>query len=286
MKTEKEVKPMSGYPILLLALIILGLGILGLVTKNVVLIAISAITLFAVLIALCGLFFISPNRAIVLTLFGEYKGTVKENGFYWVNPFLTKKPITLRAKNFDSTQIKVNDKLGNPIMIGAIVVWRVQDTYKASFQVDNFENFVQVQTEAAIRHLAGVYPYDNIEEWEHEVTLRSGVTEVNHALEKEVEERLKMAGIEVIEARISHLAYAQEIAGAMLKRQQAMAIIAARQKIVEGAVSMVEMAIRELSKKEVVHLDEERKAAMVSNLMVVLCSDKDTSPVINTGSIY
>jgi hypothetical protein len=171
-------------------------------------------------------------------------------------------------------------------MIGAIVVWKVQDTYKASFEVDNFENFVQVQTEAAIRHLAGVYPYDNIEEWEHEVTLRSGVAEVNQALEKEIEERLTIAGIEVIEARISHLAYAQEIAGAMLKRQQALAIIAARQKIVEGAVTMVEMAINELSKKEVVHLDEERKAAMVSNLMVVLCSDKDASPVVNAGSIY
>jgi regulator of protease activity HflC (stomatin/prohibitin superfamily) len=286
MKTEKEVKPMSGYPILLLTFIISALGIYGFATKNPIFVVISAITLLIMFIALFGLFFISPNRAIVLTLFGEYKGTVKENGFYWVNPFLNKKPITLRAKNFDSTQIKVNDKLGNPIMIGAIVVWRVQDTYKASFEVDNFENFVQVQTEAAIRHLAGVYPYDNIEEWEHEITLRSGVTEVNQALEKEVEERLKMAGIQVIEARISHLAYAQEIAGAMLKRQQAMAIIAARQKIVEGAVSMVEMAIRELSKKEVVHLDEERKAAMVSNLMVVLCSDKDTSPVINTGSIY
>ncbi len=285
MKAEKEIKPTSGYPILLLSLIISIVGVYF-ITQESFLIGIGFGLLLLDLILLIGLFFISPNKAMVLTLFGEYKGTVKENGFYWVNPFLSKKPITLRAKNFDSTPIKVNDKLGNPIMIGAIVVWRVQDTYKASFEVDNFENFVQVQTEAAIRHLAGVYPYDNIEEWEHEVTLRSGVAEVNQALEKEVEERLRIAGIEVIEARISHLAYAQEIAGAMLKRQQALAIIAARQKIVEGAVSMVEMAINELSKKEVVHLDEERKAAMVSNLMVVLCSDKDASPVLNTGSIY
>jgi regulator of protease activity HflC (stomatin/prohibitin superfamily) len=285
MKTEKEIKPMSGYPTLFFALIALVGGIYF-VTQQSFLIGVGVVLLLTMLILLIGLFFLNPNKAMVLTLFGEYKGTVKENGFYWVNPFLAKKPITLRAKNFDSTPIKVNDKLGNPIMIGAIVVWRVLDTYKASFEVDNFENFVQVQTEAAIRHLAGVYPYDNIEEWEHEVTLRSGVAEVNQALEKEIEERLKIAGIEVIEARISHLAYAQEIAGAMLKRQQAMAIIAARQKIVEGAVTMVEMAIKELSKKEVVHLDEERKAAMVSNLMVVLCSDKDASPVVNTGSIY
>ncbi|MCU0393839.1 MAG: SPFH domain-containing protein, partial [Thermoflexibacter sp.] len=229
MKTEKEIKPMSGYPTLFFALIALVGGIYF-VTQQSFLIGIGVALLLTMLILLIGLFFLNPNKAMVLTLFGEYKGTVKENGFYWVNPFLAKKPITLRAKNFDSTPIKVNDKLGNPIMIGAIVVWRVLDTYKASFEVDNFENFVQVQTEAAIRHLAGVYPYDNIEEWEHEVTLRSGVAEVNQALEKEIEERLKIAGIEVIEARISHLAYAQEIAGAMLKRQQAMAIIAARQK--------------------------------------------------------
>lgn len=299
MKAEKEIKPMSGYPILLLSLIFLVGGIyvvtqisypisIGIYVVNQISyqIGIGIFLLIIEILILSGLFSIGPNQATALMLLGDYKGTVKENGFYWVNPFFAQKPITLRAKNFDSTPIKVNDKLGNPIMIGAIVVWRVQDTYKASFEVDNFENFVQVQTEAAIRHLAGVYPYDNIEEWEHEITLRSGLAEVNNALEKEVEDRLKMAGIEVIEARISHLAYAQEIAGAMLKRQQAMAIISARQKIVEGAVSMVEMAIRELSKKEVVHLDEERKAAMVSNLMVVLCSDKDTSPVINTGSIY
>lgn len=285
MKAEKEIKPMSGYPILLLSLMFLVVAIYFIIQQSFY-IGIGAALFLLDLILLTGLFFISPNRAVVLILLGDYKGTVKENGFYWVNPFFTKKPITLRAKNFDSPPIKVNDKLGNPIMIGAIVVWRVQDTYKASFEVDNFENFVQVQTEAAIRYLAGVYPYDNIDEKEHEVTLRSGLAEVNNALEKEVEDRLKMAGIEIIEARISHLAYAQEIAGAMLKRQQAMAIISARQKIVEGAVSMVEMAIRELSKKEVVHLDEERKAVMVSNLMVVLCSDKDTSPVINTGSIY
>ena len=193
----------------------------------------------------------------------------------------------MRASNFDSERLKVNDKLGNPIMISTILVWRVKNTYKAAFDVDNYENFVRVQTDAAVRKLASMYPYDNFADEGHveDITLRSSVNEVSNTLEKEIDERLSIAGIEVLEARIGYLAYAQEIANAMLKRQQATAIVAARHKIVEGAVSMVEMAIAQLSKKQVVHLDEERKAAMVSNLMVVLCSDKDASPVLNTGTL-
>jgi regulator of protease activity HflC (stomatin/prohibitin superfamily) len=230
---------------------------------------------------------VQPNGSRVLLLFGKYVGTVKKNGFYWVNPFYTKKKISLRASNFDSERLKVNDKLGNPVMISTILVWRVQNTYKAAFDVDNYENFVRVQTDAAVRKLASMYPYDNFadEGLAEDITLRSSVNEVSNALEKEIDERLSIAGIEVLEARIGYLAYAQEIANAMLKRQQATAIVAARHKIVEGAVSMVEMAIEELNKKQVVDLDEERKAAMVSNLMVVLCGDKDASPVLNTGTL-
>ncbi len=236
---------------------------------------------------LTGFFLVNPNTSKVLLLFGKYIGTVKENGFYWANPFYTKKSISLRASNFDSERVKVNDKLGNPIMISTILVWKVNDTYKAAFEVDNYQNFVRVQSDAAVRKLASLYPYDNFEDEgkEEEITLRASVNEVSEALEKELSERLSMAGIEVLEARIGYLAYAQEIANAMLKRQQATAIIAARHKIVEGAVSMVEMALEELSRKEIVELDEERKAAMVSNLMVVLCSDKDTTPIVNTGTL-
>jgi regulator of protease activity HflC (stomatin/prohibitin superfamily) len=230
---------------------------------------------------------VQPNNSRVLLLFGKYVGTVKKNGFYWVNPFYSKKKISLRASNFDSERLKVNDKLGNPVMISTILVWRVNDTYKAAFDVDNFENFVRVQTDAAVRKLASMYPYDNFADEGHkeDITLRSSVNEVSEALEKEIDERLSIAGIEVLEARIGYLAYAQEIANAMLKRQQATAIVAARHKIVEGAVSMVEMALDELGKKDIVNLDEERKAAMVSNLMVILCGDKDASPVLNTGTL-
>ena len=220
-----------------------------------------------------------------MTLFGEYKGTVKEHGFYWVNPFYVRKGISLRARNFDSERLKVNDKLGNPINISVILVWRVKDTYKAAFEVDIFENFVRVQTDAAVRKLANMYAYDNFDDNESDVTLRSGMEEVNVNLEREVSERLFIAGIEVLEARIGYLAYAQEIASAMLRRQQATAIVAARMKIVEGAVWMVEEAINQLSKREIVQLDEDKKAAMVSNLLTVLCADKDVSPVINTGTL-
>jgi regulator of protease activity HflC (stomatin/prohibitin superfamily) len=233
-----------------------------------------------------GFTVVDPNQSCVMVLFGAYKGTIKTNGFYWVNPFFVRKKISLRARNFDSETIKVNDKLGNPIMIGLVLVWRVQETYKAAFGVDQFEHFVVVQSEAALRKLAGIYPYDNIEDEKAKLTLREGTEEVNDQLETEIRERLDMAGIEVIEARINHIAYAQEIAQAMLKRQQATAIVAARFKIVEGAVSMVEMALEQLSQKKIVDLDEEKKATMVSNLMVVLCGDKEATPVVNTGTIY
>ncbi len=223
----------------------------------------------------------------MLLLFGKYIGTIKDNGLYWANPLYKKRSISLRASNFDSERVKVNDKLGNPIMISTILVWKVSNTFKAAFDVDNYENFVRVQSDAAVRKLASLYPYDNFndEGIEEDITLRASVNEVSEALEKELSERLSMAGIEVLEARIGYLAYAQEIANAMLKRQQATAIVAARHKIVEGAVSMVEMALEELNKKEIVELDEERKAAMVSNLMVILCSDKEVAPVLNTGTL-
>lgn len=234
-----------------------------------------------------GFIVINPNEAAVLTLFGKYKGTVVTNGFMWVNPFMVKKKISLRARNLNSEQVKVNDKMGNPILISAVLVWRVKDTYRASFDVDDYKRFVDVQSEAAVRNLAASYSYDSMENEEvQEITLRSGGEEVNDQLESALKERLKIAGIEVMEARISNLAYAPEIAGAMLQRQQATAIVAARQKIVEGAVSMVEMALDMLSQRQIVELDEEKKAAMVSNLLVVLTSDKGASPIVNAGTLY
>ncbi|MEM1258657.1 MAG: SPFH domain-containing protein, partial [Bacteroidota bacterium] len=246
-----------------------------------------AIAIFIGIILFLGLVLVNPNSSRVLLLFGKYVGTIKKNGLFWVNPLYSKRKISLRASNFDSERLKVNDKLGNPVMISTILVWRVTDTYKAAFDVDDYKNFVRVQTDAAVRKLASMYPYDNFadEGIEEDITLRSSVNEVSEALEKEIQDRLEMAGIEVLEARIGYLAYAQEIANAMLKRQQATAIVAARHKIVEGAVSMVEMALDELNEKDIVDLDEERKAAMVSNLMVVLCSDKDASPIVNTGTL-
>jgi len=238
------------------------------------------------LLFIAGLMVINPNESMVMVLFGAYKGTVKKNGFFWVNPFFTRKKISLRARNLDSTPIKVNDKVGNPIMIGIVLVWRVENTYNAAFEVDDYVHFVDIQTEAAIRKLAGHYPYDNFDDEMVEVTLRSGGEEVNHVLEDQIRDRLAIAGIHVIEARISYLAYAQEIASAMLRRQQATAIVAARIKIVEGAVSMVEMALEQLNKKKVIEMDEDKKATMISNLMVVLCSDKDATPVVNTGTLH
>jgi regulator of protease activity HflC (stomatin/prohibitin superfamily) len=238
-------------------------------------------------LTLIGLFIVNPNDARVLVLFGTYKGTVRENGFYWANPFLVKKKITLRARNLNGDRIKVNDKTGNPIEIAAVVVWQVLDTYKAFFEVDDYEHYVVVQSEAAVRHLAGSYPYDTMEDDQEEMlTLRAGTEQVAGVLEQELSERFARAGIKVIEARISHLAYAPEIAEAMLRRQQASAVVAARTLIVHGAVSMVEMALEKLKEKHVVELDEERKATMVSNLLVVLCSETSASPVVNTGTLY
>ncbi|WP_370003564.1 SPFH domain-containing protein [Winogradskyella sp.] len=276
--------PANGYLMLFLFIILFFGSIATIITLKT---PWPGITIFLSIIMAFGFVMVQPNGSRVLLLFGKYVGTVKKNGFYWVNPFYTKKKISLRASNFDSERLKVNDKLGNPVMISTILVWRVQNTYKAAFDVDNYENFVRVQTDAAVRKLASMYPYDNFADEGHDedITLRSSVNEVSEALEKEIDERLTIAGIEVLEARIGYLAYANEIANAMLKRQQATAIVAARHKIVEGAVSMVEMAIEELNKKDVVVLDEERKAAMVSNLMVVLCGDRDAAPVVNTGTL-
>lgn len=282
MNNEKEYTPMSGYIMLVVTLGLLASGIWGLVAMR------SLIMLWPLVISFImmpGFFFINPNSSMVLVLFGDYKGTVKKNGFYWVNPLFSKKTISLRARNFDSEKIKVNDKVGNPIQIGVILVWQVHNTFKAAFEVDNYENFVKVQSDSAVRKLAGQFAYDNFEE-ESEVTLRSGHEEVNHTLETNLRNRLDMAGIQVIEARIGYLAYAPEIASAMLRRQQATAVVSARYKIVEGAVSMVQMALDHLSKQNIIELDEERKAAMVSNLMVVLCADKDVSPVVNTGTLH
>lgn len=252
---------------------------------------------------------IEPNEARVMVFFGEYRGTVKDNGFFWVNPFYAKKKLTLRARNLDAEPIKVNDKTGNPIMIGMVVVWKVVDTYKASFEIDNasmassipgtglqdnvntkmkaYENFVKIQSDAALRNVAGIYAYDhNVSGDEGCLTLRSGGEEMNEFLEKQINERLRIAGIEVVEARINYIAYAPEIASVMLRRQQADAIIAAREKIVEGAVGMVKMALDKLSKDGIIELDDERKAAMVSNLLVVLCGETNAQPVINSGTLY
>lgn len=233
-----------------------------------------------------GFFILNPNESKVLTLFGSYVGSVKDAGFYWYNPFTIKKMISLRAMNLNGVPLKVNDKLGNPVEIAAVVVWQVDDTAKAAFDVDNYTNYVKVQSEAAIRHLAGAFPYDNLEDEEADITLRGGADKVNELLVKELNLKLERAGIHVSEARISHLAYASEIASAMLQRQQATAVVAARKQIVEGAVGMVEMALTKLSEKNIVQLDDERKAAMVSNLLVVLCSDRAVSPVVNTGTLY
>jgi hypothetical protein len=282
MKNEKVFSAISGYLMLLVVFVLLAATITGLIIYESPWFIIG----FVIVTFLCiGFVIVSPNESSVLVLFGEYKGTIKENGFFWTNPFFLKKKFSLRARNFDSNPIKVNDKVGNPIKIGVVLVWRVEETFKAAFEVDEFEHFVVVQSEAALRKLAGKYPYDNFEDEEAETTLRSGVEEVNHELEKEIRERLEIAGIHVIEARINYIAYAEEIASAMLRRQQATAVVAARSKIVEGAVGMVEMALDQLAKKEIIHFDHEAKAAMVSNLMVVLCSDESARPVINAGTL-
>ena len=284
MTQEKNITPANGYFMLV---VLIGLFIGAIITASKGLMGIALPLIIASIVSIRGFVLVNPNGSRILLLFGKYIGTIKKNGLFWVNPLYSKKKISLRASNFDSERLKVNDKLGNPVMISTILVWRVTDTYKAAFEVDDYKNFVRVQTDAAVRKLASMYPYDNFADEGHteDITLRSSVNEVSEAVEKEVQERLAMAGIEVLEARIGYLAYAQEIANAMLKRQQATAIVAARHKIVEGAVSMVEMALDQLGKKGIIDLDEERKAAMVSNLMVVLCSDKDASPIVNAGTL-
>lgn len=280
---ESIFSPWSGYLMLVVLFGCIGLDVYLFVEAMY---AWAAPLALVWLLMLGGFFFINPNGSVVLTLFGAYKGTVRQNGFYWVNPFFSRKSISLRARNFDSERLKVNDKMGNPVLISVILVWRVEETFRAAFDVDNYESFVKVQTDAAVRKLAARYPYDNFDDDQTEVTLRSGLEDVNHNLENELEERLAIAGIKVIEARIGYLAYAPEIANAMLRRQQAEAIVAARLKIVEGAVGMVEEALKLMNEKQLMDLDPERRAAMVSNLMVVLCGDHDVTPVVNTGTLH
>jgi len=284
---EKVVRPASGWLMLFVSLLLIAFGIFALTQfPNQALMIAGVLAIIASFVVMAGFIAVEPNSSRVLTLFGSYVGTIKSSGFYWINPFYTKRKISLRANNLDTKPIKVNDKHGNPIIIGAVVVWNVDNAYKAAFEVDNYASFVLTQSESAIRKLAGHFSYDNFEDETAEITLRSSGDEVSDMLEKEIAERLAIAGIVIVEARISHLAYSEEIASAMLQRQQATAIVAARAKIVEGAVGMVEMALEELSKKAIVTLDEERKAQMVSNLMLVLCGDKSAQPVINAGSIY
>ncbi len=283
MKTSKQVKPISGFLMLFLLFCMMG-GIVVTAAFKIIpgTIILSIISFFSML----GFMVVGPNQSMVLTFFGKYVGTVMTNGFFWANPFYTKRKITLRARNFETDQLKVNDKMGNPILIAAVLVWKVEDTYMAAFNVDNYEQFVKIQADSALREMASKYAYDTFEDEHASVTLRGSGDDINNFLENLVSERLSLAGIKVVETKISHLSYAPEIASAMLQRQQATAVVAARTKIVEGAVGMVEMALAELSKRGIVNLDDEKKASMVSNLLVVLCSDKSAAPVVNTGSLY
>ena len=283
METSKQIKPVSGF-LMLFILFIMFAGII--VTAALQFMPVTILLGIITFFTLFGFMVVSPNQARVLTFFGKYSGTVITNGFFWVNPFYTKRKITLRARNFETEQLKVNDKMGNPILIAAVLVWKVEDTYKAAFNVDNYEQFVKIQADSALRQMASGYAYDTFEDEHASVTLRGSGDDINEVLENLISERLALAGLKVVEAKISHLSYAPEIASSMLQRQQAMAVVAARTKIVEGAVGMVEMALAELSKREIVQLDDEKKASMVSNLLVVLCSDKSASPVVNAGSLY
>lgn len=303
----------NGIPVLVgniafcIALILLfAVVVNSIISENEALGVALLILFFVLLIVNCifwaGFVRIEPNEAIVLLFFGKYRGTIKDDGYFWVHPFLTKKHLTLRARNLDVEPIKVNDKQGNPIMIGQVLVWRVVDTYKASFDIDDhqsdvkidnvggkmrvYENFVKVQSDAALRSVAGLYAYDSSDNEDEKLSLRSGGEEINDFLEKQLNERLSIAGIEVMEARVNYLAYAPEIAAVMLRRQQADAIISAREKIVDGAVGMVKHALAKLSEEQIIELDDEKKAAMVSNLLVVLCSDEHAQPVINAGTLY
>lgn len=282
MKTEKIISPLNGYSILVFTLVLAAITVYGLLYNNILLGVGASVIIF---LLSRGFIVVSPNSSKVLLLFGDYKGTVKQSGFFWINPLLNRTSLSLRARNFESEKIKVNDKMGNPIMISVILVWKVKDSFKASFEVDNYENFIKIQTDSAVRKLAGSFPYDHFEDERATVTLSTNFDDVNKALEREVTDRLEIAGIEVVESRIGYLAYAPEIAHSMLRRQQASAVVAARHKIVEGAVGMVESALKLLADKEIIEFDEDKKAAMVSNLMVVLCGDSETKPVINTGTL-
>jgi len=277
----------SGLTWFIITTLILAAAVAALVIgiKSSGLLIVASIAVFiAWTVMICGFFTLQPNEAAVIILFGAYKGTVKKDGWHWANPFYTKKKISLRRRNLNGEKIKVNDEMGNPIEIATVIVWKVQNTAEAVFDVDNYVDYVQTQSESALRHLAGLYPYDSNDE--KQLSLRGSADEVSEALKAELQERLGKAGVVVEEARLSHLAYAPEIAAAMLQRQQASAIIAARQKIVEGAVGMVEMALNMLNENGIVELDEERKAAMVSNLLVVLCGERSTQPIINTGTLH
>jgi regulator of protease activity HflC (stomatin/prohibitin superfamily) len=285
---ERQYRGVPGLPMLFVLIVAVAAGVYGVVngagSGSVALILWSSLGLVVSVFLMAGLLVVNPNEGRVLQLFGDYAGTVRTPGLWWANPFFTKKRISLRVRNFESGRLKVNDNEGNPIEIAAVVVWRVVETAEACFEVDDYEHYVKVQSEAALRNMTTHYPYDAHEE--NVMSLRGNTAEVAQKLKSEVQDRLSRAGVEVIEARISHLAYAQEIAGAMLQRQQAGAIIAARQRIVEGAVGMVEMALEMLSHREIVTLDDERRAAMVSNLLVVLCGERAAQPVVNTGTIY
>jgi regulator of protease activity HflC (stomatin/prohibitin superfamily) len=285
---EREANGLPGLPMLFLLLAALGMlawFFITAVQQHAALpIVAASLGMALTMVLFFGLFMVNPNEGKVLQLFGEYTGTARTQGLRWANPFFTKRSVSLRVRNFESSHLKVNDLEGNPIEIAAVVVWRVVETAEAVFEVDDFEHYVKVQSEAALRNLATSYAYDAHSD--DRPSLRGNTAAVAEHLKKEIQERLLKAGVQVIEARISHLAYAPEIAAAMLQRQQAGAIIAARQRIVEGAVGMVEMALEMLSAKSIIQLDEERKAAMVSNLLVVLCGDRSTQPVINTGTIY
>lgn len=293
-KVFKGIKP-SGFLMIFVILALVGLGIVFFLFPQKAVSICAGIICIVIAIFLCfGFVLIEPNEARVMLFFGKYSGTITDNGFFWVNPFYSKNKIMLRARNLDIEPIKVNDKSGNPIMIGSVLVWRIKDTYRAMFDIDSAannvmhscENFVTVQSDAALRQVAGIYAYDNNEKEEGAITLRSSSEEINLMLEDQLNSRLAIAGIEVVEARINYLAYAAEIASVMLRRQQADAIVSAREKIVEGAVGMVQLALEKLDKEHIVQLDEERKAAMVSNLLVVLCADEAAQPVVNTGTLY
>ncbi|PJK12133.1 hypothetical protein CO614_05835 [Lysobacteraceae bacterium NML120232] len=285
---EKPIASLSGIPVLLLLLLtLLGAAaalIFGLVAKSVAIVLLAITLSLLLLIGLCGFYMLEPNQAAVLSLFGKYVGTVKDNGLRWNNPLYGKRKVSMRVRNFESGKLKVNELDGSPIEIAAVIVWQVNDASEAVYNVDNYESFVEIQSEAALRSMATSYPYDQHEDGQ--LSLRSHAAEISEHLQQELAERLADAGVKVLDARISHLAYAPEIAQAMLQRQQANAIIAARTRIVAGAVGMVQMALEELQKQGTVALDEERKAAMVSNLLVVLCGERSTQPIINTGTLY